>query len=91
MIFRDSRYASGVITKEYNPATGQFPVVVYRKFPNAISKFFIYEWTEEDRIDQVALRFLGNASLWWKIMDFNPELLNPMHIPSGSPVRIPNG
>lgn len=91
MIFRDSRYASGTITQEYNRVTGEYPIVVYRKFPNESNKFFLWEWHEEDRIDQLALRFLGKSALWWKIMDYNPELPNPHNIPIGSPVRIPIG
>jgi hypothetical protein len=90
MIFRDSRYASGDITKAYNPATNEYPVVVYRVFPLVKTKFFMYQWHELDRIDNIALKFLGQPYFWWRIMDYNPEILNPMSIPGGTLIRIPN-
>ena len=45
---------------------------------------------EQDRIDQVAKKFLGYSHLWWKIMDFNPETINPLDIAPGTVIRIPN-
>lgn len=90
MIFRDSRYASGQVTRDYRSLTGDYPVVVYRNFPNEKVKFFLYEWSEQDRIDQVAKKFLGYSHLWWKIMDYNPETINPLDIAPGTIIRIPN-
>lgn len=90
MIFRDSRYATGEVTRAYRPARDDYPVVVYRNFPNESSKYFLYEWSEQDRIDQVAKKLLGYSHLWWKIMDYNPEHLSPLDIPPGSVIRIPN-
>jgi hypothetical protein len=61
-----------------------------RQFPAAVAQFTYYTWTQRDRIDLIADRFLGDPSLWWVIMDFNPEQLNPMTIPVGALLRIPN-
>lgn len=90
MIFRDSRYATGTVTRAYRPSRDDYPVVVYRKFPQESSKYFLYEWSEQDRIDQVAKKLLGYSHLWWKIMDYNPEHLSPSDIPPGAVIRIPN-
>lgn len=89
MIFSDSRYANGDITKNYNPTRNINAIIATRNFPEASSKFVVYSWNEKDRIDLVAYRFLGNAEHWWKIMDYNPEFSNPMDIPVGAYIRIP--
>lgn len=89
MIFRDSRYATGTITKEYKPNKEMWEVTVYRNFTDERARFFFYVWKEKDRIDLIAGEFLGGTDLWWKIMDFNPEHLNPFDIPVGSTLRIP--
>jgi len=34
---------------------------------------------------------LGLPEYWWQIMDFNPEIINPFTITSGTYIRIPNG
>ena len=90
MIFKDSRYATGNITREYRPGYGDYQVVVYREFPADKARYYVYTWKEQDRIDLVAKRLLGSPSLWWKIMDFNPEVLNPFNISVGTSLRIPN-
>lgn len=89
MIFSDSRYANADISKHYNPTRNISAVVAARNFPTEISKFVIYTWNEKDRIDLISYRFLGNAEYWWKIMDYNPEIANPMNIPVGTTIRIP--
>jgi len=90
MIFKDSRYASGNITKEYNAITKQYPVVVYRNFPIKKVKFYFYVWKESDRVDIVARIHMGYSHLWWKLMDYNPEIGNPFNILPGTVLRIPS-
>lgn len=91
MIYSDSRYASGTLVKTFDARKSNTSISLFRNFPNGTSGFFYYTWSERDRIDIIAERFLGNANLWWYIMDYNPELLNPQDIPVGSSIRIPNG
>jgi prophage DNA circulation protein len=38
----------------------------------------------------VALKLLGDAELWWRILDFNPEINDPVNIVGGTVLRIPN-
>jgi len=90
VIFLDSRYADGNIFKAYNPLKKQYDLTVMRQFPELISEVAFYEWVETDRIDIVASRFFGDSTYWWKIMDFNPEIQNPMEIEPGTILRIPN-
>jgi hypothetical protein len=89
MIYVDSRYADGnVISVETNNGSS---IAVLREFPEQASGFYSYVWREKDRIDMVAHTLLGSASLWWRIMDFNPEIINPFVISVGTILRIPNG
>ena len=88
MIYVDSRYADGnVIAVETNAGAS---IAVLREFPDDSSKFYSYVWREKDRIDLVANSLLGSPSFWWKIMDFNPEVINPLSIPLGTVLRIPS-
>jgi hypothetical protein len=89
MIFSDSRYASANVYKAYNSKVAANSVVVARRFPRERSAFFYYTWKEGDRIEGVAASVLNEPNLWWRIMDFNPEIANPFSIPIGSVLRIP--
>lgn len=90
MIYTDSRYATGTILKAHDARTGTYRLAVYRKFPNAKLSFYYYNWVAGDRIDLIANQLLGSSSLWWKILDSNPEITDPFSIPVGTTIRIPS-
>lgn len=90
MIFLDSRYVDGKLFKAQDSRTRKYQVSVFRTYPTDVANYFLYEWVETDRIDNVAHKFLGGANLWWKIMDFNPNIINPFMIEPGTQLRIPN-
>lgn len=90
MIYSDSRYANGDINKVQDPRNSVYRLAVYRKFPKSRADFYFYTWVEGDRIDRVATDLLGSPSFWWKIMDFNPEIIDPFSIPIGTTLRIPS-
>jgi hypothetical protein len=89
MIFTDSRYATGVLAKSVDARNDSYQLTVFRQFPSSSSSFYYYTWTQRDRIDLVAAELLGDPNLWWLIMDYNPEILNPFDIPLGASLRIP--
>ena len=89
MIFLDSRYVDGTIYKAYDARNGSFQLTVSRKFPTYTTSFFHYDWVETDRLDDLALQFLGSSDLWWQILDLNPEILDPFIISAGTQIRIP--
>jgi hypothetical protein len=89
MIFTDSRYATGTLSKSFDARTGTNNVTLFRQFSSESSAFFYYNWSQKDRIDLIATEFLGDPSLWWLIMDYNPEISNPFDIPLGTVLRIP--
>jgi nucleoid-associated protein YgaU len=88
-IYLDSRYANGPLFKARDARKDVTVATVFRAWPTYISKFVLYEVTEVDRIENIAVKFLGNSELWWQIMDLNPEVLNPFEITPGTLLRIP--
>lgn len=90
MIFLDSRYADGTVFKARDARKNTVELTVFRTFPTSSSDFFWYEWTSADRLDVLSTKFLGSPSLWWVIMDVNPEIINPIVISPGTMIRIPN-
>lgn len=89
MITSDSRYADSTVYLAYNGGKKQYDISVLRNFPQSSSEFFWYTWKNGDRIDLLAESALGDGTSWWKVMDFNPEVLNPFNIAPGTQMRIP--
>lgn len=90
MIYLDSRYADARLYRAFDARNGKYNVTVLRQYPAYEASFSYHEWKETDRLDVLALRYLGSPSLWWKIMDLNPEVLDPFNIPFGTQLRVPN-
>lgn len=90
MIYSDSRYADGNIFRAYRPQSDTYEAIVTRNFPTESSRYFVHTWRHDDRIDLVAVKYFGDGSRWWKIMDYNPEVSNPLAIVPGTKIRIPN-
>ena len=90
MIYLDSRYVDGPLFKAQDSRTGKYELTVFRAFPSYKVNFFHYTWVETDRLDRIALKFLGSSSLWWQIMDINPGIIDPLNIIPGTVLKIPN-
>jgi hypothetical protein len=90
MIYLDSRYADSIIFKAWDSRKSQYNLSCFRQFPTYTKKYFIYEWVENDRLDNLANRFLSNPSLWYKIMDINPNIIDPTNLAPGTQIRIPS-
>ena len=89
MIYLDSRYVDGNIVVPFRPISNTYEYSVYRTWPVYSSNFYYFLVNEVDRIENIAALRLGNPTFWWKIMDINPEILNPFEIPPGTLLRIP--
>jgi nucleoid-associated protein YgaU len=89
-IYLDSRYVDGTLFKGKDARTNTYVTTVFRQWPTSYKNVIMYEVKEVDRVEDIAVRYLGNPSLWWKIMDLNPEVLDPFNIPAGTLLRIPN-
>ena len=90
MIYLDSRYADSIIFKAWDSRKTQYNLTCFRQFPTYSKKYFVYEWVENDRLDNLANRFLSSPVLWYKIMDINPEIIDPTNIVPGTQIRIPS-
>jgi prophage DNA circulation protein len=90
MIFLDSRYSDGNLYKAWHAGKQEYHLTVVRTWPSYAQSFFVYEWVDGDRLDNLATRFLGDATLWWQLLDVNPEIVNPAVIKPGTQLRIPN-
>ena len=84
-----SRYSQGTLTR-VSDASGIYNVTVYRPTPPSTTNYQLYTWKPSDRPDSVAFRELGDATLWWAIFDYNPEVIYPFNVPPGTVIRIPN-
>jgi hypothetical protein len=91
LIYSDSRYADGIVLKALDARSNTPRTTVYRRFPSYTSQFFHYTWVEGDRIEAVATDLLGSPDAWWRIMDLNPEVIDPFEIPIGTVIRVPRG
>jgi hypothetical protein len=88
MIYEQSRYY-GQTQVRLAATDGTYQRAVLRTIDATTTEFFIYVWSAGDRPDSVANSQIGDPTMWWQIMDINPEILNPLNIPTGTPVRIP--
>jgi len=92
MIYLSSRYADSDVTYILDSRTGISQATVIRGAPEldlATQYGRVYYWRDGDRLEWVAYKFYGNSLEWWRIMDANPEILNPTQIKPGTSLRIP--
>jgi len=92
MIFNNSRYQIGLVGQVNDIHSTEATTYVLRDFSSVSTpeKYFLYRITEADRLDTIATNFLGDPNAWHKIMDINPDFLDPFNIPIGSVIRVPD-
>lgn len=90
MIFTTSRYNDGPLVDIEDYRESEVRKTVYRKWPTSVSDFSVYVWQDGDRMDLIALKFYGRPEVWWQIMDYNPEIVDPTSIQTGTEIRLPS-
>jgi prophage DNA circulation protein len=89
VISANSRYAASV-TAIITGSDGKSRNVILPEGPGVLAATVqIYTWAEGDRADLVAYRNYGDSSQWWRIAEFNPQILDWTEISVGTRVRIP--
>ena len=89
-IGRLSRYYDGQLAQIYNESTKAYDIAVFRDFPETISEtYFEYTWKYGDVLSVIAKTYLGRSEYWWKIMEINPEITDPLSIEPGNIIRVP--
>jgi phage tail protein X len=61
-----------------------------RKIPSQRFRFGTHQIREGDRIDLLAAQYYGDVTLWWRICDANPEVIDWMWLSPGTMLRIPD-
>jgi phage tail protein X len=99
-IFKGSRYEYVPVYQHYNgpdasdykkniPQT-MIPTIRRRPLDNFdFSQAITHVYQNGDRIDLLAYKYYGDPSMWWVILDANPQYLHPLEIPSGARLIIP--
>lgn len=91
-IFIGSRYENERVTSLRNPRDRSMRETVFATRSMPVSDSTLYHlWTETDRMDRVAERYLFDTDRWWEIMDANPEILCPFDLVPGQVIKVPNG
>ena len=86
MISKDSRYASCIL---YRDSEGDSFGSRQRidTSPRYDDRF--HTVIDGDRIDMLAYHYLGDATLWWIICDYN-DIFFPLELTPGTVLRIPS-
>jgi nucleoid-associated protein YgaU len=89
MISKFSRYINGDFGQVIGK-TGVFNTHVYRNFSvDPRIEYIWYTFKAGDRVDTLASQYLGDSRAWYRIMDINPEVLDPFSLKPGDYIRIP--
>lgn len=89
-VFPGSRFNNGTVTY-YADKTGIRQVSVYRTgyIPGAIQEYVVLR--RGTRLDQIAQKVYGDATLWWVIADVNQTPDGYFDdLPAGTQLRIPS-
>lgn len=89
MIFLGSRYQKAPIGYVLDGRTGVTHATVFPPALEAPDGYDVWFWRDEDRLDLLAKQFYGRSGQWWRILDANPDIVDPNAIRVGSKVRIP--
>jgi nucleoid-associated protein YgaU len=90
MIFEGSRYQNETVRRVPDHRGVTHPTLYPQR--HDARRLFSYRTHRSvigDRFDVLAHRVLGDAELWWRIADLNPEVFYPDAIPEGTTLRIP--
>jgi nucleoid-associated protein YgaU len=88
----NSRYAQSklvILTEPDFPGGDRLTIVAGQQAAFTVS-YTWYQVKQGQRIDQIALAYYGDGTLWWKIADANPAIMDWSVLPLGTLLRIPN-
>ncbi len=86
MISKDSRYVSCIL---YRDSEGDSFGNRHRVDTTPRYDDQFHTVIDGDRIDMLAYHYLGDATLWWIICDYN-EIFFPLGLEMGQVLRIPS-
>jgi phage tail protein X len=83
-----SRYAQSTVLSILVNGQPRQTIVSSEQVPFSIQYTF-HQVTSNERIDNIAYQFYGDATRWWVIADANPEILDWSNLPQGTLIRVP--
>jgi hypothetical protein len=89
MISLDSRYAEADISFVLDPKAKTTRVTVFRSAPEDTATYRVHRWSDGDRWDFLAQEYLDAPTDWWRILDANPQIIDPTSMTPGMTVYIP--
>ena len=88
MIPQGSRYEDSTVVNVTVNGSTRTVIVPSPQKPYTIT-YRSYVMTANDSPDTLAAHLYGDATLWWKIADANPEILEWFSIAPGTVIRVP--
>lgn len=91
MIRQGSRYEKVEVYNFIDETRGIIPTLHRRRIVKLTpdSEVIRYQIKQGDTLDGLAYEYLGDSSLWWFLLDINPEYLSPFDIKVGDILLIP--
>jgi nucleoid-associated protein YgaU len=91
MILVNSRYEDGEVEYVLNPRTNETVATVFRAAleDEEVPRDRLWYWRDGDRLDALSEQFYGDSAQWYRILDANPDIINPLSITPGTALRIP--
>ncbi len=89
MIYIGSRYQDVRVRYLLDGRTGNTHATILRYTPTQNTSFLSATWHEGLRLDRLSSSLYGTESEWWRVMDANTDIINPMSLAPGMTVRIP--
>lgn len=78
-------------SSRYEVITAYDGTAISKVKPRKPSAYELVVFKEGQSFEELAATHLGDANLWWRIADINPQVLWPDEIASGTRIRIPRG
>jgi hypothetical protein len=89
MIYLGSRYQNTQVRYLLDGRTGKTRASILRYRPAQDYVVSSTTWRVGLRLDRVASGLYDDASEWWRIMDANDDIIDPMSLAPGMTVRVP--
>jgi hypothetical protein len=90
-IFKGSRYEYSTVDFVSVTEDGvENPIVFYQFSELGLVRYWVHEYVEGERLDQIAYKYYKKPEYWWIIPEYNPQLEDVTDIPAGTLLRIPN-
>lgn len=90
-IFKGSRYENSVIDFISTDVNGDsLPVVFYEFSEPGLIVYQEHYYVAGERLDEIAHKYYKRPSLWWYILEFNPQITDVFNIEAGTVIRIPS-